>query len=90
MANHQSALKRHRQSLKRRARNRFFKSTMRTTVKKFLGSVTEGNKDNAGTALQQAVSIIDKVAGKGMIHKNKAARTVSRLVHRMRAAFPAA
>ena len=58
---------------------------MRTAMKKVLKAVQEGNKEQAGTELKAAVPVIDKMAGKGLIHKNAAARFKSRLNARVRA-----
>ncbi len=79
MARNKQAMKRHRQSLKRRARNRHYKSTMRTFVKRVRLAAAEGDGGKAKKALAEAMRIIDKVAGKGIVHRNAAARTKSRL-----------
>lgn len=89
MANHASALKRHRQNQKLREHNRYFKSTLRTTIKKFLASITEGKKETAGPALKAAVSLVDSVARKGIIPRNTAARRVSQLVRKFNQTFTA-
>ena len=81
MARNKQAMKRHRQSLKRRARNRHYKSTMRTFIKKVRMAAAEGDGGKAKKAFAEAMRIIDKVAGKGIVHKNAAARTKSRLAH---------
>lgn len=79
MANHASALKRIRQDEKRRARNRYWKSTMRTAIKKVREAAEENNTEEASTNLQAAISLIDRVASKGVIHKRTASRKISRL-----------
>lgn len=79
MANTRSAQKRIRQSLKRRARNRAHRSTMRTAVKKLRLAVAEGRADEARTLLVPTLSIVDATAQKGIIHTNVADRTKSRL-----------
>ena len=79
MARNKQAMKRHRQSLKRRARNKHYKSTMRTFVKRVRMAAAEGDGGKAKKALTEAMRIIDKVAGKGIVHRNAAARTKSRL-----------
>jgi len=58
---------------------------MRTTIKKVLKAVLAGDKEGAQSAYQSAVPVIDRMANKGMIHKNKAARHKSRLNARIRA-----
>ena len=57
----------------------------RTALKKVLAAITAGNKDEATTAYNAAVSVIDKTSNKGLIHKNKAARYKSRLNTRIHA-----
>ncbi|MEI6767038.1 MAG: 30S ribosomal protein S20 [Bacteroidota bacterium] len=76
MANHKSALKRIRQNEVRRIRNRYYAKTMRNALKKFR-SIKE--KTEAGEKLSGIVSMIDKLAGKAIIHKNKAANLKSGL-----------
>lgn len=79
MANIKSAKKRARQNVKRRLSNVSAKSNMRTHIKKLLALVEAGQKDEAKVLLPKVSSVIDKVASKGMIHKNKANRHKSRL-----------
>ena len=79
MANHKQAEKRARQNLKRRDRNRFHKSTMRTAIKKVRAAIAQGDAGEADRLLRAAVARIHRTASKGAIHRNKAARTVSRL-----------
>lgn len=80
MAN-KSAEKRERQEARRRLRNRMAKSTMRTAIKKFDAAVAAGDKAAAETAMAESNKLLDTVAGKGIIHKNTAARKKSRLAH---------
>ena len=80
MAN-KSAEKRERQEAKRRLRNHAAKSTVRTSIKKFDAAVAAGDKAAAATALAESNKLLDSVAGKGIIHKNTAARKKSRLAH---------
>ncbi len=80
MAN-KSAEKRERQEAKRRLRNRMAKSTMRTAIKKFDSAVAAGDKEAAGKAFAESSKLLDSVAGKGIIHRNTAARKKSRLAH---------
>ncbi len=79
MANHKSALKRIRQNEKCRARNRYWKSTMRTSIKLVRAAVEAGNVEQAQGALRDATSTIARVATKGVIHKRTASRRISRL-----------
>ncbi|EAR20910.1 Ribosomal protein S20p [Nitrococcus mobilis Nb-231] len=58
---------------------------MRTAVKKVLHALNSGDQEKAGEAYRQAVPIVDRMAGKGLIHKNKAARQKSRLNKHIRA-----
>ena len=76
MAQHKSAEKRARQSLKRRIADRQEKSGMKTLLKNVRA---EKDKAKASDALKQAVSTLDKLASKGLIHKNKAANQKSKL-----------
>ena len=76
MPQHKSAIKRVRQIAKRNAHNRHLRSTMRTLVKK----VTKiSDKAEAETALRAAVAVLDRMAVKGIIHRNKAANQKSSL-----------
>lgn len=79
MANTKSAEKRHRQSERRRARNNALESRMRTAVKKLRQAVGAGDAAAAEALLQSTLSVVDKTAQKGAIHRNAAARTKSRL-----------
>lgn len=81
MANHKSAVKRIRQSAKRRVANRQKITRMRTAVKKLRSAIAEGDKSAAQELLAPTLSIVDRTAQKGIIHANKAARTKSRLSH---------
>jgi small subunit ribosomal protein S20 len=74
-----SALKRVRQARKRALRNRSVKSTIKTFTKKVEAAVKDRDAEAARELLKKAVSIIDKAARKGILHKNTAARKVSRL-----------
>ena len=69
------------QEERRRLRNRMAKSTMRTAIKKFDAAVAAGDKDAAVKALAESSKLLDTVAGKGIIHRNTAARKKSRLAH---------
>ncbi|MBW2521586.1 MAG: 30S ribosomal protein S20 [Deltaproteobacteria bacterium] len=84
MANHKSALKRNRQSLVRRERNRMNRSKVKTAVKKVDAAITEGDSvEKAREALVAAVPVIERAAVKGAFHKKAASRKVSRLTRRV-------
>ncbi|HEX7125369.1 MAG TPA: 30S ribosomal protein S20 [Thermodesulfobacteriota bacterium] len=80
MANHKSALKRHRQSLRRRARNVSVKSRVRTEVKKVRVALGSNDPAAVAAALASAVPALDKAASKGVLHKRTASRKISRLM----------
>ena len=82
MANHKSAIKRARQNEKRRLRNKSVKTRVKNIVKSVPLAVNEKSKEEALQELNNAKSIIDKAAKKGVIHKNTAARKISRLSKR--------
>ena len=71
-----SELKRVRQSRKANAKNRAYKAKVNTAVKKMLNT---NKKDEAQNILKESIKLIDKVASKGIIHKNKAANKKSTL-----------
>ena len=79
MANHKSAVKEHRQSLKRRANNRQYRSTLRTQIKRFRSAIDSGDADGARGMLSETLSMVDRTARHGAIESNAADRTKSRL-----------
>lgn len=79
MANTPQARKRARQNDKHRAHNASLRSMVRTYIKKVNAAIAKGDVEAAKTAYVAAVPVIDRVADKGIIHKNKAARHKSRL-----------
>jgi small subunit ribosomal protein S20 len=79
VANSPQAKKRARQSEKRRSHNASLRSLVRTSIKKVNAAVDSGNAEDARAAYASAVPVIDRMADKGIIHKNKAARHKSRL-----------
>ncbi|HHJ13617.1 MAG TPA: 30S ribosomal protein S20 [Gammaproteobacteria bacterium] len=85
MANSAQARKRARQAEKRRQRNASQRSRLRTHIKKVFKAIATGDAEAAQAAYRQAVPVIDKSVGKGLIHKNKAARHKSRLARHVRA-----
>ncbi|MDH5389016.1 MAG: 30S ribosomal protein S20 [Gammaproteobacteria bacterium] len=84
MANSASSKKRARQAVVRRTRNVGDRSMMRTTIKKVYYAIEAGDKSAAETAYKEACPVIDRIAGKGLIHKNKAARHKSRMNNNIR------
>ncbi|MCP5306929.1 MAG: 30S ribosomal protein S20 [Chromatiaceae bacterium] len=85
MANSAQALKRARQAEKHRQHNAGRRSMMRTQVKKVLKAIESGDKTAATEAYKAAAPLLDSLATKGLIHKNKAARHKSRLNAKIRA-----
>jgi small subunit ribosomal protein S20 len=79
VAGNTSAMKRQKQSIARREQNRRAKSTVKTAIKRFKSAVEEKEAEKAATELNQVVKLIDTYAGKGLYHKNTAARKKSRL-----------
>lgn len=79
MANHKSAIKRNRQNEKRNARNKVYRTQLKTAAKKVLIEVEAGDKEEAEKELQAAEKIITKVASKGVLHKRAASRKISGL-----------
>jgi small subunit ribosomal protein S20 len=82
---HPSVLKRARQNVKRNKRNTIIRSSLRTTVKKVVTAIEARDAERAHTELPQAVRALDKAASKGVIHRNQAARKISRLTCRVQA-----
>ncbi|MFC3909181.1 30S ribosomal protein S20 [Legionella dresdenensis] len=80
MANIKSAIKRARQNVKLRKHNASARSMYRTYIKNVVKAIEAGDQEAARAAYNKAQPVIDKAAGKGLIHKNKAARIKSRLV----------
>jgi small subunit ribosomal protein S20 len=78
-----SALKANRQNVKRREQNRQMRSKLRTALKAIRASLDDQDIDGAKAALNQTVSIVDKMATKGIIHRNTAGRYKSRLASRL-------
>lgn len=79
MANHKSAEKRNRQRIKRRARNVFHLSTMRTYMKRLRKALEGNDLETAKESLPLALQAIGKAASKGVIHRNTASRYTSRV-----------
>ncbi len=85
MANHKSAIKRIRQTRKRRQRNRHVKGGMRTVVKSFRDALETGDRDVATERFRQAEHALRAAASKGVIPKARADRSVSRLAKKLNA-----
>ena len=85
MATHASALKAHRQSLINREHNRQFRSRLRGALKNVRAAIAGNDLAGAKTALKQTISLIDRMASKGIIHRNAAGRYKSRLTTRLAA-----
>jgi small subunit ribosomal protein S20 len=85
VATHASALKAHRQSLKNREHNRQFRARLRNALRSVRTAIDGNDLAGAKTALKQTISLIDKMAAKGIIHRNAAGRYKSRLSLRMAA-----
>ena len=90
VASHASALKAHRQSLKNREHNRQFRSRLRSALRNIRTAIDKNDLTGARNALKQTISLIDKMASKGIIHRNAAGRYKSRLQTRLAAKSKAA
>jgi small subunit ribosomal protein S20 len=88
MAVHASTIKRERQTKTRRARNQTVLSRLKTLLKKARTALETKDPEKAQQALSLAVSALDKAVSKGVIHKNKASRTISRLSRRYQNLLP--
>lgn len=87
MANHASALKAHRQSLKHRANNRSNRSSLRTSLKEFGDKLESGKPEDAQNSLAGIHAVIDKARQKKALSRNAASRQKSRLTKRLNAAL---
>jgi small subunit ribosomal protein S20 len=87
---HPSAEKRHRQSLKRQARNRVIKTRFRTASNNALEAIEGSDQAAAQLALRQAAKVLQKAASKGAIKRNTASRKIARLSRRLHRAHGAA
>ncbi|MDY6970842.1 MAG: 30S ribosomal protein S20 [Thermodesulfobacteriota bacterium] len=83
MANHKSALKRARQNEVKRIRNKSYKTKVKKSVKEVRAGIAANSVERAKDKLVNAVSIVQKTASKGIIHKNNAARKISRLARQV-------
>jgi small subunit ribosomal protein S20 len=85
MANIKSAQKRARQAVGRRTRNVSQHTAARSAIKDVRKAIAKGDKKAAAAALVKSQSVIDRVAAKGILHRNAAARQKSRLAHAIKA-----
>ena len=85
MANHKSAEKRMRQNIVRRMRNVSVKTNVKTRIKSVLAAVDAKDGDQSKEELKKAITAIAKAASKGKLHKNNAARKISRLTKKVNA-----
>jgi len=83
VASHASALKAHRQSLKNREHNRQFRARLRGALKNIRTAIDGNDLAAAKNALKETISLIDRMASKGIIHRNAAGRYKSRLSSRL-------
>ena len=83
MASHESALKAHRQNVKRRDHNRQLRTRLRSALRDIRAAVDAGTSDKVADSVRQTVSLVDKMAAKGLIHRNTAGRYKSRLAARV-------
>ena len=90
MANHKSAIKRAKQSEQRRIRNRSRRTRMKHAIRSLEEALASRNPEQAQSRLKEAVSVIDKTASKGVIHRNHASRKISRLTQKVNALAPSA
>jgi small subunit ribosomal protein S20 len=85
MANIKSARKRARQAVGLRGRNMSLRTTARSAIKDVKKAIAAGDKKAAAAALAKSQATIDRVAAKGVMHRNAAARQKSRLAHAIKA-----
>ncbi|HEY2434231.1 MAG TPA: 30S ribosomal protein S20 [Vicinamibacterales bacterium] len=83
MASHDSAIKAYRQSLVKRDANRQYRSRMRSALRSIRVAIDSGDPAKVKDALRETISLVDKLAGKKVIHRNAAARYKSRLAKRV-------
>ena len=83
MASHESAVKAHRQSLVRREANRQYRSRLRGSLRAIRSAIDSGDPAKVKEALRETISLVDRMAGKKVIHRNAAARYKSRLAKRV-------
>jgi small subunit ribosomal protein S20 len=90
LANHKSAIKRAKQNELRRIRNRARRTRMKHAIRGLEEALASHNHEEATSRLREAISVIDKTASKGVIHKNHASRKISRLTQKVNTLAPSA
>jgi small subunit ribosomal protein S20 len=90
MASHDSAIKAHRQNLVKREANRQYRTRLRGALRAIRTAIDSGDPATVKDALRNTISLVDKMAGKKVIHRNAAARYKSRLAKRISRRSPAA
>jgi small subunit ribosomal protein S20 len=88
MARHKSALKQARHSLQRQTSNRANRSRVRTAIKKTRNIIIDGNQEAVPTAIPELYSTLDRMARRGILHKNAAARLKSRMTRQIASSKP--
>lgn len=83
LANIKSQIKRNKQNREQRLRNRVYRGTARTFIKKAQAVIKTGDKEKAKAETLKAIKALDKAAAKGVIHKNNAARRKARLMNKL-------
>jgi small subunit ribosomal protein S20 len=83
VASHDSALKAHRQNVVQREQNRQMRTRLRRALRDIRAAIDAGDAADVKDALRNTVSLVDKMAGKGLIHRNTAGRYKSRLASRL-------
>ena len=83
MASHDSALKAHRQNVRRREHNRQLRTRLRSALRDIRTAIDAGDPAKVKDALRDTISLVDRMAGKGLIHRNTAGRYKSRLASRV-------
>jgi small subunit ribosomal protein S20 len=83
MASHDSAIKAHRQSVIKREANRQYRTRLRGALRAIRSAIDTGDPGKVKDALRDTISLVDKMAGKKVIHRNAAARYKSRLAKRV-------
>jgi small subunit ribosomal protein S20 len=83
VASHDSALKAHRQNVEQREQNRQMRTRLRRALRDIRAAIDAGDSADVKEALRNTISLVDKMAGKGLIHRNTAGRYKSRLASRL-------
>jgi small subunit ribosomal protein S20 len=86
---HKSAIKRHRQNVKRAARNQMVRTQVRHAVRALRESIARKETDTLDTQLRAVMKTVDKAVTKGVLHRNNAARRIARLSRQVAASKPA-